>query len=740
MVMTKPGLYLDLYIAQKCLPGKLSFKSVHGYLLGHISIDKLAYTQDTIHIQAKQFSLLWEPKAVLHQRLKIQSLDIKALNVMGTAIENFHIDGYIFQKQLVSLNILGDVLSKNDPQKYPLTAKIRMDAKNVQAEIYLDNQLASLILQGQHTPKPNIDWKFNATNLTAFSPLSGQINASGKISGEPETITAVINGSHLKYQPVYLKKIQINLEAKPSQNTAFADVFLKPGDLIIENDEEKQMIPFQKMTLHFDWKNNQLFTKTQWIFDGTKRFEGECQIRPSDQKLSGSLSAMMDKLDFLNTPTSPIKKIQGSLQAQFQLGGTFKSPAWNGTAHLKAQGVLPDLGLNLDKIDIMLTSDPKNMLLKGQILSGKKALLITGESKTFDKAFKAQLKGENFPLMNTKEYEINVSPDLSIQWKENKITIDGNIDIPSAVIQPMEFSETLELPSDVEFVSNKKKKTNKKWDIESHINIRLGKNVLIDTHGVTGRLEGAVMVIDKNNAPTIGDGEISMRNGQYEIYGQKLQINQGKASFNLGPIDNPQLFIRAERVFKTTTSLSPLTNSPIPTTTADMPTAEAPSEFNSITVGVEVTGYLKNPAIRLFSNPATLSQSDILSFLVLGRPLTQASSADGELLFRALSAMNIGGNEGSQITQQLQSTFGLDIFNVETQSQYDPSQNMVTSSTSLVIGKMLSPKLMLNYSIGLLQNTNIVKVKYFLTPKWIFQTQTDGTNEGVDILYSFTRE
>lgn len=715
-----------------------------------------------------QFSLLasWE---------KILLDNQSAMETSGDAYLSGDLNNY--QGEInASLNLDQDTI-------YPFNGNIKATPTHVNAKLTIGEKshlLADLSVDGQHTPLFNLNWAMTIPNIVVFTKndpmakkaaisnpsqnkLAGALHATGTIKGLSSDLTfsSTLQASELKYQPLYIKKITSHINIPhifTDKLSADIDLQVNSGDLIYTTDTEKNVIPFKKFNTKINWKNNILKTNVEWIFDAAKKFEGEIIIQPitwknfdikqlAKHKLSGHLLFAMNNLDFVNSETSPLKQIKGTFQAKINLSGNLAEPVWDGVANLNAQGTLPDLGITLNQINVELKNTPKNMHLDGKIVSGAHTLSITGESQTATlETFKAKITANNFMVMNTQEYQISATPDLSIQWNQKpgeigKIIIDGTIDVPSAKIQPLEFTESVELPSDVVFVSDKKeeKESTPFFELDSNINVRLGKNVQIQTHGIKGRLEGAVMVIDKNNAATAGQGEIRIVDGTYNAYGQQLDLEKGEADFTGGAIDNPQLLIRAVRTFNTTTSISPISNSAIPT---PMPTT-APeasfSQFNKITVGIQITGTVENPIVQLFSNPATLSQADILSFLVLGRPMSQASSADGALLMRALSALNVGGGQETQIVQQLQKTFGLDVLNVETSSQYDSSQNAMTNNTSLVIGKKLSARLFIDYSIGLMQDTNILKIKYLLTPNWMFQTSTDGTNEGADIIYSITK-
>jgi len=106
--------------------------------------------------------------------------------------------------------------------------------------------------------------------------------------------------------------------------------------------------------------------------------------------------------------------------------------------------------------------------------------------------------------------------------------------------------------------------------------------------------------------------------GKYRAFGNELTIDPGRFVFGGGPIDNPGLDVRAYRGL--TTSQNVMTSS---------------GEI----VGVNLRGTLRRPEVTVFSNPA-MSESEIMSYLVLGRPLSssgdQSALASAALLYGIL--------------------------------------------------------------------------------------------------------
>jgi len=167
---------------------------------------------------------------------------------------------------------------------------------------------------------------------------------------------------------------------------------------------------------------------------------------------------------------------------------------------------------------------------------------------------------------------------------------------------------------------------------------------------------------------------------------------------------------------------------------------EQASQIEQITVGVNVGGTLNHTSVTLFSEPAGLSQSDILAYLILGRPLDKVGKADAQLLLQAASALNMGPSPIQKLTGELKQQLGLDELSLETKTAVGQDAQSALKNTSLVLGKALSPRLYISYSVGLFSTNNLLKLKYLLTKNWSLQTETSGQSSGMDIIYTIEKD
>jgi len=184
--------------------------------------------------------------------------------------------------------------------------------------------------------------------------------------------------------------------------------------------------------------------------------------------------------------------------------------------------------------------------------------------------------------------------------------------------------------------------------------------------------------------------------GKYKAYGQDLTIEKGRLIF-VGLIDDPGIDIRAFRKIK------------------------------DVTAGVNVQGTLKAPGFHVYSMPS-MDESDVLSYILYGRPMRQLSGSEGNKLYGA--SISAGLSAGGFIAKKIGARFGVE--DVEIQKGESPEQS------ALFIGKYLSPKLYLSYGIGLFEPVNTVRIRYDLTRRLQVQTEY-GLESGGDVFYIIER-
>lgn len=469
----------------------------------------------------------------------------------------------------------------------------------------------------------------------------------------------------------------------------------------------------------------------QWHLPGFKWQKG---FTPK-QKCSGHMTLLFNSLNFLKKISPEIDHFKGQMKASLKGHGTLeKIHIESDLALRKASFSVPQLGLNLQAIELALHAQKNKWRASGSLSSENQKLTLQGEgplNKLSDGHF--SVEGVGVPIIKTSEYEVHATPHLNLSLKPSAVAITGRILIPYARIKPHVFTNSLSLPEDVVYQSHEKKQPtglNTSLDIQ----VEMGKEVEVSFKGLRARLGGQVHLSQTPKGSVNASGDLSVIKGEYKAYGQDLAIEQGDLLFTGGPLINPGVNLRAsKKIEPSSDSLSganpwfDFKSNPLQNLAPGTP----------VTVGVEVSGRLTAPKIQLFSNPAILSQADILSMLVLGKPASQASKAGGQLLLTALSSMDLGNHtNGAQLIEQLKENLGFD-FNVQTTTNYNQTTNQLNDTTGFVVGKKLSKRIYLSYNIGVSHtDPNVLTLKYLLNQFFSLQINSSDNSNGIDFLYT----
>ena len=129
----------------------------------------------------------------------------------------------------------------------------------------------------------------------------------------------------------------------------------------------------------------------------------------------------------------------------------------------------------------------------------------------------------------------------------------------------------------------------------------------------------------------------------------------------------------------------------------------------AVEAGVEVSGTVRVPRVRLVSNPP-VPDGEKLSWLLTGQGLDRANRAD----LAALSAASASllGQGRKPITTQIANSVGLDDISIR-----ESAASVIggTSGQVVAFGKRVSDRLTLVYEQGLTVATNALRIEYALS-------------------------
>jgi len=420
--------------------------------------------------------------------------------------------------------------------------------------------------------------------------------------------------------------------------------------------------------------------------------------------LNATLRAHTPEAKLLPLFVNDIDRAAGELDIDAQVTGSLSAPRVNGLIALK------DAELDAFQLNLALRA------VNAQVRLVEDQARIDGSAKAGDGTLQAHgiltwhggepsgtlhLQGDHLLVADLAEYRVVASPNLDFKIDGRNMDVNGVVTIPSARIQPKDLSGAVQASSDARLINDQRADAHSQFRVSSDIRIVMGDDVRLDTFGLQGKLDGSVQTLLQPNETPLGRGELSVSDGRYTAYGQKLEIKRGRLLFDRTSLDDPGLDIQAER------------------------------KVEQITAGVNVRGTLRAPTLQLYSEPS-MSQSEIFSYLIMGKAPDKLQGQEATTMRSISSSVSLQG--GGFLASQLGHRIGLEQVEVETTT--DTATN--TKNTSLVLGKFLSPRLFVSYGISLTESINTLKLRYTISDHWVIKTEA-GQAQGADLEYTIER-
>lgn len=419
--------------------------------------------------------------------------------------------------------------------------------------------------------------------------------------------------------------------------------------------------------------------------------------------LSGDVRARAADANLLPLAFPEVDRAAGLLTATGRVGGTLARPELNGRIEL-ADAELDSYRTNLAlrDLDLVAMIDGSRLDFRGTGNAGEGQLTIDGDLTWRNGASKGamRLRGNDLLVADLPEYRVVASPDLEFEIDGNKILVRGDVTIPSARVQPARLRGAVGPSADARYVGEHAAERDGRFTVRSDVRVQMGDDVRVDAFGLHARIEGGVTTSVRTGATTTGRGELRIAEGRYEAYGQQLEISRGQLLFDNAPLEDPGLDIEARRRIET------------------------------VTVGLNVRGTLQEPRLTFFSDPS-MPQTQIVSYLLVGRPANAPAAGDAETLSSPSDTLALQG--GGFLASQIGRRLGIEEVGVENYINAAGEAN-----PSLVLGKFLSPRLFISYGISLTESINTLKLRYTISDRWVLRTES-GEAQSADLEYTIER-
>jgi translocation and assembly module TamB len=463
----------------------------------------------------------------------------------------------------------------------------------------------------------------------------------------------------------------------------------------------------------------------------------------NDSPIKGSVNAKIPDLQWLGSFIHPEFALKGKLDLNMTIAGKLHKPTYQAQVEgrdlelafasegllfpngiLSAQVSDETIKLNQLSFTNTITTMPKHEQFQSLSWLGQVGELhASGEVNFIKQSGEIALQWKKFPLLQRKDRWLVTSGQANIKQLNNTWSLIGKMKADGAYFQLPKLPPP-SLSSDVVIVKGNRlslevdqaEQVQKGVNTSLDISLDLGPNFVFVGRGINTPLTGSLRLKGHDNAPIYASGSILTKGGLYEGYGQQLEIERGILNFQGSP-SNPSLNIRALR------------------------------KGLQVEAGVDVTGTVSKPQVRLVSEP-NVPDNEKISWLVLGRETDQVTTMDASLLITAAGAI-FGGDGSRNIPKEFAQKLGFDEFTIgpseSAGSSKLPSQTVAgatsvgsSSNEQVVKGSMrLKPGIILSIESGVSDASGALKLSWLLSRR-LRLVGRYGTDRAIDAKYTFS--
>ncbi|MFI3245775.1 MAG: translocation/assembly module TamB domain-containing protein [Ferrimonas sp.] len=505
--------------------------------------------------------------------------------------------------------------------------------------------------------------------------------------------------SHLRgriaanWSPTQGPNVELQLQDNNGNITLHHNFGLEPSTINWESVQARVQLDDQQVLLH-----NQFQLRPGQYLDLSLAVG-----RQAPYPLSGKLGAHELNLEAILAWIPALAEGQIQLDSDLQISGTVQQPLLNGHVTLSEGRLLTLVSPTLvDDLTLVMDFVGTQAQFRGNSLIGDGATQIDGQFLWQDGlSAKAQIRGKELQLLYPPMVTLQASTDLNLSWTPELLNLTGNIHVEEGAIVVADLPQgAVQVSDDVVFVDipEQERAPNQKTHLD--LNVNVAPTVAVQAFGLSGLVGGDLSVQQHPGRPLQLFGSVGLHDAFFEVFGQRLAISRGQASFN-GPAGNPTLDVEAIR--------------------------EITSE--DLTVGVRVTGLSSAPQMQLFADEG-MEQQEILSYLVRGQGL----NSDGNSAMWASAALSLGvGSTGGVITA-VGDQLGLRDLKLDAEGSGDDTQ--------LTVSTYIGDRLYIKYGMEVFgEGLSQLTVRYYLLKRlWLESLSAvseDSNNRSFDIYYSF---
>ncbi|MDE2565984.1 MAG: translocation/assembly module TamB domain-containing protein, partial [Burkholderiales bacterium] len=497
-----------------------------------------------------------------------------------------------------------------------------------------------------------------------------------------------------------------------------ADVVLarRSGDLQIGDSDGVQALGLSELNLQLS-AHDGLWTLAQ-TFRGSHLGEIEARVQAqttpdrrwpdAEAPLQGRVQARVADLGIWAGWVPPGWRLSGELRTQATLGGRFGRPQYTGEVDGSGIGLRNLLqGVNLRDGRLALRLQGDSARIESFTLRGGDGLATLTGAASLDGVPHASLRleADHFRVLGRVDRQAVVSGQATLELGVDSLRLDGRFGIDEGLYDTshadaptLDDDVTVLRPGRPAAAGPEAAAARPQRKVAMDLAIDLGQNMHVLGRGLDTRLGGELRLTTPGGRLAV-NGTIRTEGGTYAAYGQNLVIERGVVAFS-GVADNPRLDVLALR-----------------------PNLD-------VQVGVQISGNLQTPRVRLYSNP-DMADGDKLSWLLLGRAPDNLGRNDTAMLQQAAVALLSG--EGRSPTDALLHNLGIDQLSLR---QNDGSTPGTVPGTVVSLGKQITRNWYLGYERGVNATAGTWQLIYRLAQRFTLRLQ-GGLDNSADVIWSW---
>jgi translocation and assembly module TamB len=428
----------------------------------------------------------------------------------------------------------------------------------------------------------------------------------------------------------------------------------------------------------------------------------------ADTPIDGVIEGHVANLGVWGNWVPPGWRLSGDLRTSASVSGRVGAPDYAGevrASQVAVRNLL--LGVDVRQGEALVRLQGARAEIDHFTLRGGDGLMrVRGQANLAGRpSATLQLEAERFRVLGRVDRQLTASGNLNLGLGAEQLRVDGRVrvdeglfDLSRADAPTLDDDVTIRQarpgPSDAaDAAATPRPRRNPQVAVD----LDLGDRLKVRGRGLDTTLGGNLRLSSAGGRLAV-HGIVSAAGGTYAAYGQKLEIERGLMIFS-GEAENPMLDVLALR--------------------PDI----------DLQVGVAIAGPMQTPRVRLYAS-ADMSDSDKLSWLVLGRASEGLGRADTALLQRAAVALLAG--EGEAPTDTLLRNLGLDQLSLR-QSDTDVRETVIS------LGKQLSRRWYVGYERGVNATAGTFQLIYRIAQRFTLRAQS-GLENSLDLIWVWRLE